>query len=114
MTNGWDDELLSRFTALRDAERERVPGFADTLERARTRPRRRLHPLRVMVAGGAVLATVAGVVLLMNRRGHGDPNNPPIIAAWHAPSDVLMPSITSTLLGPLPPLNASVLDAIIR
>jgi len=108
-----DSELRQHFERLRDADRESVPGFAQTYERARARRRLRVSPrLRPLVIGAA--AAVLIVTLWMARaRSLSHSETTPPIATWRAPTDVLLDTPGSELLGTMPALGASVLDKMI-
>jgi RNA polymerase sigma factor (sigma-70 family) len=89
---------------------------ADTCVRSRSRQRRRaiprLRPHVVAMAAAVVIATV----WLANARLFSRPSVTPTIAtivAWRAPTDVLLRTPGSELLGTMPALGASVLDKMI-
>jgi hypothetical protein len=108
-----DSDLRRRFELLRDAERDRAPGFAQTYERARTRRRLRVPPrLRPLVIG--VAAAVAILSIFQARGRSFTPSAAtPAITTWRAPTDVLLDTPGSELLGSMPTLGASVLDEMI-
>ncbi|MDP9280380.1 MAG: hypothetical protein M3P00_13265 [Gemmatimonadota bacterium] len=108
-----ESELRRGFERLRDADRDRVPGFAQTYERARARRRLRVPPrLRPIVIGAA-----AAVAILSFFQARGRSSTPsaatPAITTWSAPTDVLLDTPGSELFGAMPKLGASVLDTMI-
>jgi hypothetical protein len=111
-----DKEIRQRFAELRESDRERAPSFAQTYARAHTRRRLgamlRVRPLVI----GAAAAVVIAVVWLANARSFSPHTVTPTIAAiaaWRAPTDVLLRTPGSELLGAMPALGASVLDKMI-
>ncbi|MDQ6888157.1 MAG: hypothetical protein M3068_12850 [Gemmatimonadota bacterium] len=106
-----ESELRRRFAQLREADRERVPSFAQTYGRAR-RSRRATLRVRPIVIG-AVAAVAIAAVWLEHARSFSPSATPPTIATWRAPTDVLLRTPGSELLGALPALGASVLDTMI-
>ena len=111
-----ESEIRQRFAQLREADRERAPSFAQTYARARTRrslgATLRVRPLVI----GAAAAVVIAAVWLANARSFSTHSTPPTvaaIAAWRAPTDVLLRTPGSELLGTMPALGASVLDKMI-
>ena len=104
-----DNELRRRFTELREADRNRAPGFAYTFGRARARNLRRTPRLRPLVIAAAVV-----VVALSLAYGRSvSRSEAPAIATWRAPTDVLLQTPGSELLSEMPALGASVLDKMI-
>ena len=106
-------ELRRSFEQLREADRDRVPGFAQISERARTRRRLRVpQRLRPLVIGAAV-----AVAILSFFQARGRSLAPaaatPAITTWRAPTDVFLTAPGIELLGSMPALSASVLDAMI-
>ena len=113
MTMMDENELRRRFDQLRVADRDRVPGFAQISERARTRRRLRVPPrLRPLVIGVA-----AAVAILSIFQARGRSSTPaaatPAITTWRAPTDVFLTAPGIELLGSMPTLGASVLDKMI-
>lgn len=108
-----ESELRRRFAQLRDADRERVPSFAQTYQRARARRSRsavsRVRPLMI----GAAAAVVIAAVWLAHGRSITPSAFTPAIATWRAPTDALLETPGSELLGAMPALGASVLDRMI-
>jgi hypothetical protein len=108
-----DNELRRQFTELREADRHRTPGFAETYGRAhsfrRQRATRRLRPLLTIAAAAVVIAALA----LSYRRSTAPSTTPPAIATWRAPTDVLLQTPGSELLGVMPALSKSILDEMI-
>jgi len=127
MTMMDENELRRRFAELRDADQASAPPFARTYGRGRTDPTSRLqespsydarsarrHRLRVRPLTIAAAAAVLIVAVWMGRArslSPGDGN--PEIATWRAPTDVLLDTPGSELLGTMPALGESVLDKMI-
>lgn len=108
-----ENEFREDFQRLRDADRKRSPGFAETYTRARARhsvrSKPRLRPVAIAMAAVAVIAAV-----WMERSGSfARSGTAPAIATWRAPTDVLLDTPGSELLGAMPALGASVLDTMI-
>jgi hypothetical protein len=111
-----ENEIRQRFAQLREADRERTPGFAQIYGRARARKSSgamlRVRPLVI----GAAAAVVIAAVWLANARSFTPSTHTPTIAAiaaWRAPSDALLRTPGSEMLGTMPALGASVLDKMI-
>jgi hypothetical protein len=106
-------ELRRGFEQLREADRDRVPAFAQISERSRTQRRlrvpRRLRPL--------VIGAAAAVAILSFLQARGRSFTPaaatPAITTWRAPTDVFLTTPGIELLGSMPTLGASVLDTMI-
>ena len=108
-----ENELRRRFGQLREADRERAPGFAQTYGLARAgRSRRATLRVRPLVIGAAAAVAIAAAWLSYSRSFPTSASTP-TIATWRAPTDVLLRSPGSELLGPMPALGASVLDTMI-
>jgi hypothetical protein len=106
-----DNELRRRFTELREADQNRAPGFAYTFGRARAlRTLRRPLRLRPLVLAAAVVITVLS---LAYGRSVSQSEAPTAIATWRAPTDVLLQTPGSELLGEMPALGRSILDEMI-
>ena len=106
-----DNQLRGRFTEMREADRNRAPGFAYTFGRARAlRSLRRTPRLRPLVIAAAV---VIAALSLAYGRSVSHSEAPAAIATWRAPTDVLLQTPGSELLGDMPALGASVLDKMI-
>jgi hypothetical protein len=112
VTNMDESELRQRFARLREADGERLPGFAQTYERARARRRfpatLRVRPLMI----GAAAALVIAAVSLGRDRSLSSSAAPPAITTWRAPTDVFLRAQGTELLGKMPALGTSVLDQI--
>ena len=108
-----DSEIRQQFAQLREADQESAPGFAQTYGRARAsrslRATRRVRPLVIATAAAVVIAALG----LAYARSFSPPLTAPEIATWRAPTDVLLRTPGSELLGEMPALGASVLDAMI-
>lgn len=122
-----ENELRRRFAELRDVDREGARNFAQIYSRARANPTSRLnenpdqgirparHPqLRVRPVAIAAAAAVVVVVVWTGRtRLLPRSEVTPPIATWRAPTDVLLDTPGSELLGTMPALGESVLDKMI-
>ena len=111
-----DDEIRQRFAQLRDADRESAPGFAQTYARARSRrSRHAIQHVRPLVIAAAAAVVIAAVWIASARSFSSHTTAPTIetIATWRAPTDVLLRTPGSELLGEMPALSASVLDKMI-
>jgi hypothetical protein len=108
-----DREIRQRFAQLRDADQESAPSFAQTYGRARARrsfrATRRMKPLVFATAAAVVIAAIG----LAYARSLPPSAATPEIATWRAPTDVLLRTPGSELLGEMPALGASVLDTMI-
>ena len=108
-----DNELRRRFTELREADRNRTPGFARTYGDARARgSRRRMRGLRPLVLAAAAVVVIAALSLAYGRSTTTSTTTP-AIATWRAPTDVLLQTPGSELLGVMPALSKSILDEMI-
>jgi hypothetical protein len=108
-----ESEIRQRFAQLRDADREHAPGFAQVYGRARARKSSgamlRVRPLMIAAAAAVVIAAV----WIANARSISHQSVTPTIANWRAPTDVLLRTPGSELLGTMPALGESVLDKMI-
>jgi hypothetical protein len=108
-----DREIRQRFAQLRETDRERAPSFAQTYVRAGTRrslgATLRVRPLVI----GAAAAVVIAAVWLASSRSFSPSTTVPAIASWRAPTDILLRTPGSEVLGAMPALGASVLDKMI-
>ena len=108
-----ENEIRQRFAQLREADRESAPGFAQIYGRARSRQSwramLRVRPLVIAAAAAIVIATV----WIAQARSFSSQTVTPTIASWRAPTDVLLRTPGSELLGTMPALGASVLDKMI-
>jgi hypothetical protein len=108
-----ESEIRDRFAQLREADRLRAPAFAETHLRARSRRSGRavlrVRPLLI----GAAAAVVIAAMWMANERSSSPSMATPAIATWRAPTDVLLRTPGSELLGTMPALNKSVLDKMI-
>ena len=106
-----ETELRNRFAQLREAERVGAPGFAQTYGRARARETwgatQRVRPFVIAAAAIAIVA------FSLARSRSFSPSAAPAIATWRAPTDVLLRTPGSELLGTMPALRKSVLDKMI-
>jgi hypothetical protein len=99
-----DESLRSRFEELRAQERASVPDFEALLADA---PRRIRHAR--LLTGSVAIAAAIAAILLWPRHIHHEVA-PLSITQWHAPTDFLLNTPGSDLLGELPPLDQSVLN----
>jgi hypothetical protein len=111
-----ESEIRQRFAQLREVDREQASSFAQIYGRARARrsvaATLRVRPIVIGVAAAVVIAAV----WLGNARSFSPHTVTPTIAAiaaWRAPTDVLLRTPGSELLGTMPALSASVLDKMI-
>ena len=108
-----ETEIRNRFAQLREAERVSAPGFAQIYGRARARgtwgATHRVRPF--VIAGAAAIAIIA--FSLAHSRSFSHSAATPTIATWRAPTDVLLRTPGSELLGTMPALSKSVLDKMI-
>ena len=108
-----DSEIRQRFARLREADQKSAPSFAQTYGRARAhrslRATRRVRPLVIATAAAVVIAAVA----LSYSRSSSSSAGTPEITTWRAPTDVLLRTPGSELLGEMPALGTSVLDTMI-
>jgi glycerol-3-phosphate acyltransferase PlsY len=113
MTMMDESEIRQRFAQLREADRERAPGFAQIYGRARVRSGSgaMLHVRPFVIAAAA--AVVIATLWIAKARSFSSQTATPTIASWRAPTDVLLRTPGSELLGTMPALGASVLDKMI-
>jgi len=108
-----ETDIRHRFVELREADRVRAPGFAQTFGRARARKTsgatRRVRPLVLGAAAAVAIVTFS----LAHSRSFSPTTPTPAIVTWRAPTDVLLQTPGRELLGTMPALSASVLDKII-
>jgi hypothetical protein len=108
-----ESELRRHFARLREADRERAPSFAQTYAGARARRTwRATLRTRPLLIGATAAVAIAAVWLARERLVSPSPVAPTIVA-WRAPTDVLLRTPGSELLGAMPALGISVLDTII-
>ena len=108
-----ETEIRRRFAELREADRVRAPGFAQIYGRARSRGSWvATHHVRPYVIGAAAAIAIIAFSLAHSRSlSHSAAT--PAIATWRAPTDVLLRTPGSELLGTMPALSKSVLDKMI-
>ena len=108
-----ENEIRQRFAQLRETDRAEAPSFAQIDARGRARRSWRA-PLRVRpLMIGAMAAVVIVAVWLASARSFSPSTAAPTIATWRAPTDILLRTPGSELLGAMPTLGASVLDTMI-
>ena len=107
---GFDDrDLREQFAEMRAGDRAQARGISETLNRSRPKNRaRRASRAVALVAGTGALVLTIGLL-----RRDGRPAPIPV-SAWRPATDVLLRSARSPMLGPMPPLGASVLDQYLR
>jgi hypothetical protein len=108
-----DNELRRQFAELREADKNRAPAFAHIYGRARARASlsRRPRPRPLVLAAAAVVVIAA--LSLAYGRSNTASTSTPAIATWRAPTDVLLQTPGSELLGVMPALSKSILDEMI-
>jgi hypothetical protein len=108
-----ETDIRDRFVQLREVDRVSAPGFAQTCGRARARKTRGVtRRVRPLVLGAAAVIAIVAFSLAHSRSF--SPSTPmPAIVTWRAPTDVLLRTPGSELLGTMPALNTSVLDKMI-
>jgi len=108
-----ENEIRHRFAHLRESDRVRAPTFAQIYGRARTRGSSgatlRVRPILI----GAAAAVAIAALWLGRPRSFLPSTATETIASWRAPTDVLLRTPGSELLGAMPELRASVLDKMI-
>ena len=108
-----ETEIRARFAQLREAERVRAPGLAQIYERKRARATwGATHRVRPFVIAAAVAIAIIAYSLA-HSRSFSPSTATPAIATWRAPTDVLLRTPGSELLGTMPALSKSVLDKMI-
>jgi hypothetical protein len=108
-----DNELRRQFTELREADRDRTPAFGPIYGRARARTRLRRTPgVRPLVLAAAAVVVIVALSLAYGRSTTPSTTTP-AIATWRAPTDILLQTPGSELLGEMPALSKSILDEMI-
>jgi hypothetical protein len=114
-----DNELRRQFAELREADRDRAPAFVQIYAQARARvseqrmPRPRKRPrVRPFVLAAVAAGVIVALSLAYGRSTTPSTTTPPI-ATWRAPTDVLLQTPGSELLGVMPALSRSILDEMI-
>ena len=108
-----ESELRRRFAQLREADRAGTPSFAQIYARRRARRSwRATLRVRRFVIGAAAAGAIAAV-WLARARSFSPSAVAATITTWRAPSDVLLLTPGRELLGAMPALGTSVLDAMI-
>ena len=108
-----ETEIRQRFAQLREADRESASSFAQIYSRGRARRRLGAMPRVRPLVLAAAAAVVIAAVWVANARSISRSTTTPTIATWRAPTDVLLRTPGSELLGAMPALGASVLDKMI-
>ena len=108
-----DRELTRLFTEQRRADEASAPGFHELMARARAAAKSRAFApeaqegrwaWRAAVAAAASVALATGLYLLRPPPEPRLPSSAPTLAAWKAPTDVLLKTPGAELLGRLPVL----------
>ena len=111
-----ETEIRQRFAQLREDDRESASSFAQIYGRGRARRRLGAMPrVRPFVIAAAASVVIAAIWLANARSVSRSTTTPTIanIAAWRAPTDILLRTPGSELLGAMPALGASLLDKMI-
>jgi hypothetical protein len=108
-----ENELRRQFAELREADRYRAPGFAQTYSRARANRSRRSTLRRRQVLFAAAAVVVIAALSLAYGRSFSPSVATPAIVTWRAPTDVLLQTPGSELLSAMPALGKSMLDEMI-
>ena len=108
-----NNEIRQRFAQLRESERVGAPTFAQTYARVRSRRSSGATPLLRTLAIGAAATVVVAALWLSRSRSLSPSNSTGTIATWRAPTDALLTTPGSELLGTMPALNKSILDKMI-
>jgi hypothetical protein len=106
-----ENEIRRRFAQLRESDQVGAPSFAQTYVRARSR--RTPGALRVSTVLIAAAAAILIAGLWQANSRSLSPSTTTAIATWRAPTDVLLRTPGSELLGAMPALHKSVLDKMI-
>jgi hypothetical protein len=108
-----DNELRRQFAELRKADKDRAPAFGQIYRGARARASQRKTPhVRPLVLAAAAIVVIAALSLAYGRSTTPSTTTP-AIATWRAPTDVLLQTPGSELLGVMPALSKSILDEMI-
>ena len=108
-----ENEIRRRFEQLRENDRVRAPSFAQIYGRTRARSSSRATPRVRPLLIDALVAVVIGAILLWHEQSSSPSPATETIATWRAPTDVLLKTPGSELLGTMPALHKSVLDKMI-
>lgn len=101
------------FAEARDADQKHAPSFGAIYTRLRSGDRHSpIVSLRPVILGAAAASLIAAA-WLGRERSVSPSVLTPTIASWKAPTDILLHTPGSELLGVMPPLGASVLDALL-
>ena len=91
----------------------RAPNFAEIYGRKRARRSSRATPRVRPLLIDALVAVVIGALLLWHEQSSSPSTAMETIATWRAPTDILLRTPGSELLGSMPALHKSVLDKMI-
>ena len=108
-----ENEIRQRFRQLRESDRVRAPNFAQIYGRTRARRSSRAAPRVRPLLIDALLAAVIGAVFTWHSQSSAPSTATETIATWRAPTDILLRTPGSELLGTMPALHKSVLDKMI-
>jgi hypothetical protein len=106
-----ENEIRRRFAQLRESDRVGAPSFAQTYASARSRRTSGALRVSTLLIAAAAAILIAGV-WQANSLSHS-PSTTTALATWRAPTDVLLRTPGSELLGTMPALSKSILDRII-
>ena len=108
-----ENEIRQRFEQLRESDRVGAPNFAQIYGHTRARRSSRAAPRVRPLLIDALLAAVIAAVFTWHSQSSAPATARETIATWRAPTDTLLRTPGSELLGTMPALGASVLDNII-
>jgi hypothetical protein len=114
MTEQGNGELGKRFADLRDSDSTHVPSFDAVVARQHGFRDRKVLPRGSrsrLVLGAVAMAAIALLIFASVRRDRG--TSDVAVGDWRARSDLLLAIARPTLLDQMPPLHASVLDAVL-
>ena len=106
-----ENEIRRRFAQLRESDRVGAPSFAQTYAHALSRRTSGLLRVSTLLIAAAAAILIVGVWQANSR--WLSPSTTTAIATWRAPTDVLLRTPGSELLGTMPALNKSILDKMI-
>lgn len=109
-----ENEIRQRFAHLRESDRVRAPNFAQIYGRTRARRSSRGTPrVRPLLIDALVAVVISGILVWHDSQSSSPSKATETIATWRAPTDVLLTTPGSELLGTMPALHKSVLDKMI-
>jgi len=108
-----ENEFRDRFAEVRETDRVGAPSFAQIYGRARARRSSRATPRVRPLLIDALVAAVIGAVMVWHSQSSSPSTVTETIATWRAPTDILLRTPGSELLGTMPALHKSLLDKMI-